>query len=998
MFTEQSGPGAVVVVLALAIGPALLRWWWGRSLARLAGDPLIAERLQAHHARVGLLIAVCVAALGVGWPWWGIWTVPLLFLAQSAASYPLTRTLYGETWSLAASVSFYTRLPLAVFGFWGLLGATPWIASLAGQWDWIAAAALAIVLVAWDWYYANILRTLLRSEPITDRTLLDRFDTLVSASGVPAPRFECVPMHGGVLANALALPSLQQSSVLFTDTLISRLETDHTVAICAHEIAHLEYYDRRRMRRIQLGNWFLIALICAVTPFSRLVFSSPDDRRLPAIACTVAVVVALALRGRHRQRNETASDVRAVELTGDPQALASALTALHAIARVPRRWDQQREQQATHPSLARRIRDIRAVSGTAPAGTIENTATFRAAHGDAAVIFDEAHVHWQDAPGTTHVLEYGTLSELRLQVSAVGGASLVAVERKGRRWTMPARAEDTAALQSMLDAVDGKLADPGGAAAISAPFIRIVAIFACTLATMLGQFAFALVAIIAALAPAAAVLNAAGGAAFVTAVVILARGGGDAAGNIAFAIILGVVGAGFLLMARTRQTDTAQTPPAAIAVLAVAAVVATAGIALGGFDPVRLHQGARDVSAAPVLLVALAAACWSWRHRPQVRYVPLAAALTGVTTVVMGSTLFLEHVGRDPFLGHAAPLRWAIMEAEQETTFDIPFEIESLRFSPNGRLAAFVRAEHDDGNTRAAPPVFHLRSGDGSLTALRGSDLAFLDDRRVLLLALDESGAEITIASFDGAPALDWRQRVSGIRAASLTYQRARNEWVLIGRDGDGSVVRAIGAVGRVGFRQAAWKGLADKGAWMNAIATRGDAAIALQKNYDYGILGRTLAMRLPAALIPTFPESRLWRLGPGARAETGRSLLDVNCGIESRDDEGMMCTAFDGARTRIVAVEPATAAVTAFGRIDGPFYADPAGTRGWLTGWWLGAPAAIHLDTRTGLRLPYHAGEYVTVIAPAESVIGAAAPIEGGMRVRLYPLAVAMAALSRAE
>jgi hypothetical protein len=562
---------------------------------------------------------------------------------------------------------------------------------------------------------------------------------------------------------------------------------------------------------------------------------------------------------------------------------------------------------------------------------------------------------------------------------------------------MPSRAQDAAALQSVLDRVDGRLAAPARSVAIAAPLTRIVAIFGCTLAAMLGQFAFALVAILAALAPAAAMLYAAGAAALVTAAVILAHSGEDAATKVTFAFIVGVLGAGFVLMARRRGADATQPPRFAIVIIAAAAFGATAGVMLGGLDPIRLHQGARDLPAAPVLLVALAAACWGWRQRPQVRYVPLAAALTGATIVAAGSTPFLEYVGRDPFLVHAAPLRWAIADAEPETSFDLPFEIESLRLSPSGVLAAVVRAGSDEGSMRAAP-VFHVRRADGTLTPVKGSDLAFVDDRSALVLELDGDGAVITIASFDGAPAIDWRERLAGIRTASLTYHRGRSQWTLIGRDEDGYVIRATGTVGRAGVQQTIWKGPEDQGGWINAIGVRGDAAIALQKNYDNGVLGRGLAMRFPVALVPIFPQTRIWRLGPGDSAETDRSLLDVNCALDSRDGEAMVCTAFDGANTRIVALDPSTGRVSAVGSVDGMFYASPANEPGWLSGWWRSAQAVVHLETRLLLRLPYHADEYVSLVAPGESVIGAAASIDGGTRVRLYPMSVAMSAMSRAE
>ena len=70
----------------------------------------------------------------------------------------------------------------------------------------------------------------------------------------------------------------------------------------------------------------------------------------------------MAWRVRDRQHHETESDLRAVALTGDPDALARALTKIHAYAHLPRRVDAEHEQQASHPSLARRIKAIRSAT------------------------------------------------------------------------------------------------------------------------------------------------------------------------------------------------------------------------------------------------------------------------------------------------------------------------------------------------------------------------------------------------------------------------------------------------------------------------------------------------------------------------------------------------------------------------------------------------------------------------------------------------------------
>jgi len=383
-------PGAVFITIALALVPAALRWWWGRSIARRLDDPVIAERLVAHNTRVGVATGACAMLIMSGWPSAFPWTMPLLVAAQSVAGYPLRKALYGETWSLAGSLAFKARLGTAVFGFWVLLALTPWLASMASSYDWLVGLALAAMLSCWSHYYTDLTRTILRARPVADPLLLERFHGLVAQCGIPVPRFEYVEMRGGVLANALALPSLRRSAVLFTDTLLSRLTADETVAICAHELAHLEHYDRRRLRRLAVLSYGLIATAAATAPLDRLLFGA--YRGAGMLIWPVAMLVALAIRGRHRQRNETVSDARAVELTGNAEAVASGLTALYVLARVPRRWDQRRERNATHPSLARRLRDIRAAAA-APAPELRGPASFPAASGTASVMFEPACVN-----------------------------------------------------------------------------------------------------------------------------------------------------------------------------------------------------------------------------------------------------------------------------------------------------------------------------------------------------------------------------------------------------------------------------------------------------------------------------------------------------------------------------------------------------------------------------------------------------------------------------
>src|SRR5262245_47721626 len=84
-------------------------------------------------------------------------------------------------------------------------------------------------------------------------------------------------------------------------------------------------------------------------------------------AWVAAVALGLVMRGAARQKHEAESDVRAVELCGDAEALVRALVKIHALAHLPRRWALDFERHASHPSLARRIQAIRAAAQTAPA-------------------------------------------------------------------------------------------------------------------------------------------------------------------------------------------------------------------------------------------------------------------------------------------------------------------------------------------------------------------------------------------------------------------------------------------------------------------------------------------------------------------------------------------------------------------------------------------------------------------------------------------------------
>ena len=124
------------------------------------------------------------------------------------------------------------------------------------------------------------------------------------------------------------------------------------------------------------------------------------------------VVIALATLARRRQRDETAADLRAVALTGDADALARGLGKLHTLAHVLRRRDSDLERRASHPSLARRLRAIRAATGAAPSA-LEGPASFDAPGGAGSVTFHDEHIDWVRRGQAPTRFAYGDLFELR---------------------------------------------------------------------------------------------------------------------------------------------------------------------------------------------------------------------------------------------------------------------------------------------------------------------------------------------------------------------------------------------------------------------------------------------------------------------------------------------------------------------------------------------------------------------------------------------------------
>jgi Zn-dependent protease with chaperone function len=952
MFFDLRLPGAALVLLCLL--PAAVRWWSGRTLKPLLDDPLLPERLLAHSRRnLAVLWTVIVCTILLGRFQDLFWSLPLILVTRTAAGYPLRRALFDERWSVTSYLTMMVRLFLAVGGFWVLLAATPVLASAAGSLDWMVALALGALLFVWNDRSADVFRWLVRAEPLRDDALLARFQAIATASQAAPPRFELIDLRGGAIANAVALASLRGSSVAYTDTLLRLLDDDESAAITAHEIAHLEYYDARRLRRLWRITSALIAAAVCVSMLPRVI---PGLSLLILAAFwAMALVMALAWIARDRQRNETASDLRALELCGNPDALIQALTKIHAFARVPRRWDTQMEATASHPSLARRLRAIREAAGAPHGPAIPEPETVRGSDGRTAITFEVDRLNWQESEGVTHVLSYAHLMELRVHARTVGGTRLVAVERGGRRWEVALEGPEAARAQAILDRVDTRLSEPV-TQSHALPLLHVVSAVVAICAIWAGQIVVAVVALVASVKPSPVSFAAVGGASL-AGVALLGRDA-LATGSLNSpwqALFLAALGVGLIAGAWwKRETDESRARNWGISALAVLTGLSLVLIVMRSWTAIGLYQASVAFPAATILPFALAAAM-ACQSRPAWWRAAIPLAAVGLLVGIAGSGTFLHAFGRDPFLVAGPRLTIEPLTGSPVADFTIPMSAADLRLSPGGGRIAVLTQQAPMGIVT----TFAVGTPGGDLAPVPANDLLFLDDERVLTLAGDGADTVVREVRLETRTTA-WEHRIENLRAGRLAYRRASNLWVVTGTSFDGQLVSVEARLGSSEVERREWNTSEPYG-WADAWALEGDTVLLARKQFDLDVLGGGALSSTLTLLLSHIP-TRLTRIGPTGPIDVATSQFDTTCSDRVFDAARLVCMAFDGTRTHLFVVEPSDATPRPVGSIGGHFLSYRPTTGGWVSGWlnddWLtSTQLAIDVHSRRAISIPRELG-----------------------------------------
>lgn len=933
-----------------AVIPGVLAWRWGRGVARYTGDPLFAERLWAYRKRVKW-VTVQVWTLGViaillGQPGVAIAAAAagVLVIGLVVATFQTRRLIFEETWSFWTFATFRARLILAFGGFWLLVLVSPWIVIASGG----AAIGVSLVLIGvlllWSRHFPRVATALVGGRPIVDPDLDADLAQLLARTALPRPLLVRAGPEGGVLVNAVALPSLGGNRVLFLSTLLDRLPRVELAAILAHELAHLEQFSPL-LRRHRAITWALILMGAAVVP---LVATRVDSKSMLALPWSGLLLLGLAYLGRGTKDRERQGDARAAELTGDPEPLIAALTRLHAISHMPRRWDAATEARSTHPALARRIQALRTGSDDRPSPRAREpiVVTGRSAH--EFLVFEPDRLRYlQDvAPGdatdvSTLVQQAGRAEAFPYEritsvhiVPVAGGAEIVvegASKTLARVGIAPERISD---VQALLDGIDLPLGAPTSRARYVG-ILRLCAALLALLAYAAAGPALVVQAILAALgsSPRAAAALAMGGGAVA---LLIATSGFVAPSVIALIAVLSLLT--WWCAIRWRRTASGDGPRARyeLAVLVAWTILTIASLALTGTDPVQISQRAGSFPSAVVAAVSLAA--WllfeSRRRHPSMQAGALAALLAAIGVALLGTTWFVDTFSHDPLLatrtaGASQPFRRSQVELTEvfgPITVDHPGE---LRLSRDGSAFASI-AWCEDGERWCRRRRVSVGDRSGVHRSFDATDVRFVaNDQLIVLTSGDDAATVRTENVSDGVSGWAATLEVPSGSVGTLIADGESKEWLVVGEQFD----KRLAFAGRIGESAVTRRGWADSVAlpgqeeqWVDWILDGSLVPLGVVTRYDYDTA--TFMLQLRQLLLKPGEgirqESTLVQQSGETLRPLATSMLDVDCFHSRPRQMGIACFATDGRRTHVWHVDPQRARLEPIGWVDARLFAHP--------------------------------------------------------------------------
>jgi Zn-dependent protease with chaperone function len=922
---------AVVWFLVTTLVPPMLAAWWGRELLRHRHAPLFAEQFWAFRQRFtwfaiagGLLCGLTAnlvntrvaAAAGA--------SAVLLVLA---VVYNVRRRALDETWTFGSYLVFRIRVVLAFGGLWLALLSAPDLAHAAAEFRVIAGLVIAGGLLAWVLWSPLVSSVLIGAVPLRDPRILEAAQPIIDRAHVAPPLILRAGPPGGISYNAFALPSLSGNRVLFFATLLERLTPAEVAAILAHEIAHLEEFSGRLWRQTA-GLWVLALCGATIVPWLFDVWPAAAVR----VVWLGAVLGTMALLGHGSRTRESQSDARALELTGDPDLLVSALRSVHDAGLIPRRLDADFEARSTHPTLARRIQAVYALAGRTTEPAAAATLVIACMQRDAYVIADETRIRYLrkvrtgasdalddliDRAGHIDVFHFDRVSSVHLEP---GGDAVVIVIRatSGERTGIAVARAHAAALQVLLDSADARFA-PQSPLPSRQRLLRLAASIAFLTSLLALQFAVVIAqALVALLLPSRAAAAAVAAAGFSGALLLFAAGQSSR-----------MIAAALFMIAASVAARAAATWPVDAARprghwVGAAALTGWTALAIGflfltGTDVVQLARAAAATPTAVAAPVSLAAWFLATARRTLPQLGALGLLLTAIVVALVGTTSFIDRIGNDSMLTTTGsslgrePLDAVHGTAErigQPVAFDATGDV---RVSPGGTAVAVLEWCEDVYGCDARRVTINAAAQTRTLQA---KDLRFVDDERASVLESAAVGAVLRVQQVRDGTEL-WAIPLPGITPHHLAVD-ANGRWTVLGTQDSGRV-RLSGLLGDARTHAREW-GAGDESEheWYTA---DGDVALRLFTTYSdyYGDGWFALRSWLRLRYDSYNARTSFYRSGSGREDLIATTTLRTHCADAAPGRDTILCSAYDGFRSHLWTFD-GSGALTPLGWVPGEY------------------------------------------------------------------------------
>ena len=322
--------------------------WWA-ALDVLKANEFVAFILPTHWNRASDMAAVL--------PWFLLWIPPavvyFICLALSSpmhglrgANFTQGEILNRAFWSVARLV---VPVPLIV------LGLTESFSNVR------LGLPLVIAGFASIWIINAKFRRVHGMEfyALTAGELRDRAFAIAEKAKTKLNQLYVFPMSAMRIANAFAHSA---QNVFLTDYLVHNLSKSEVDAVIGHEIAHLQ----KKHIGIRIAVMiFLVAIISSATGLLDPVVPQnfPTGPVLYAILLLIIFFIS--------RRNEFAADAGSAQLTGNAEAMMTALARITRLNTMPLQWSKLDEKLLAHPSTLRRINRLAAEAGISEARTAE---------------------------------------------------------------------------------------------------------------------------------------------------------------------------------------------------------------------------------------------------------------------------------------------------------------------------------------------------------------------------------------------------------------------------------------------------------------------------------------------------------------------------------------------------------------------------------------------------------------------------------------------------